>query len=114
MLIFQHLYFPVRAIQPLLAPICLVAAWAFMFLVVWSAWAVIRDAAKQAVHLHQIPCANCQFFTGDYHLKCTVHPSTAMSEAAINCPDYRARTNPFTASSTLLSKNERTDSTARL
>jgi hypothetical protein len=24
------------------------------------------------------------FFTGDYHLKCTVNPLTAMSEAAIS------------------------------
>lgn len=112
--VFQLLYFLVHAIQSLLVPICSAAAWTFTLLVVWSTWAVIRDTAKQAAGMHRIPCANCQFFTGDYHLKCTVLPSIAMSEAAINCPDYRARTNPFTASSiNSLSKNESTDSKAR-
>ncbi|WP_337906916.1 hypothetical protein [Iningainema tapete] len=38
--------------------------------------------------LHQIKCADCQFFTGDYHLKCTVHPSFALTEEAINCSDF--------------------------
>jgi hypothetical protein len=41
--------------------------------------------------MHQIPCANCQFFTGDYHLKCPIHPAIALSEAAIGCPDYRSQ-----------------------
>ena len=43
------------------------------------------DTARQ---MHQIPCANCQYFTGDYGLKCTVHPSIALSKEAIHCPDY--------------------------
>ncbi|WP_322744170.1 MULTISPECIES: hypothetical protein [unclassified Coleofasciculus] len=38
--------------------------------------------------MHQIPCAYCQFFTNDHRLKCTVNPSIASSENAINCRDY--------------------------
>jgi RNA polymerase subunit RPABC4/transcription elongation factor Spt4 len=38
--------------------------------------------------MHQIPCANCQFFTRDYHLKCTVHPAQALTEEAIGCGDF--------------------------
>ena len=40
--------------------------------------------------LHQIPCARCAFFTRDYRLKCTVHPSKALTEEAINCLDYES------------------------
>ncbi len=40
--------------------------------------------------LHQIPCSRCTFFTGDYHLKCTVHPYSALTETAVNCSDYEA------------------------
>ena len=40
--------------------------------------------------LHQIPCSRCTFFTGDYRLKCTVHPYSALTETAINCGDYEA------------------------
>jgi hypothetical protein len=38
--------------------------------------------------MHQIPCAQCQYFSGNYLLKCPVHPQQALSEAAIGCPDF--------------------------
>jgi len=40
--------------------------------------------------LHQIPCNQCTFFTGDYRLKCTVNPDMALTESALNCSDYEA------------------------
>lgn len=45
--------------------------------------------------MHQIPCSNCQFFTNDYRLKCTVNPSVANTERAINCCDYRLSATPL-------------------
>ncbi|WAL59781.1 hypothetical protein [Thermocoleostomius sinensis] len=51
---------------------------------------VLQEAVHHAGKMHKIPCAKCQFFTGNYQLKCTVHPSIALSEAAIDCPDYRS------------------------
>jgi hypothetical protein len=39
--------------------------------------------------LHQIPCDRCVFFTGEYHLKCTIHPCKALKEEAIGCLDYQ-------------------------
>jgi hypothetical protein len=53
-----------------------------------STW---KQAKKNWIHLkrlHQIPCSNCVFFTGEYNLKCTVHPCNALSEEAIGCKDY--------------------------
>jgi hypothetical protein len=87
--VFQLLYAFIQAIQPFLVPLCFVAAWAFVLLAVWSVFSAMKDGISNAKRMHQIPCANCQFFTGDYHLKCTVHPTTALSERAIDCPDYR-------------------------
>jgi hypothetical protein len=48
----------------------------------------IRDGMIRLKRLHQVPCSHCAFFTGDYRLKCTVHPCKALSEEAIGCLDY--------------------------
>jgi hypothetical protein len=80
----------IHTIQPFLIPICFVTAWGIVLIVGWSVLAALRDGVKQVKHLHQIPCANCQFFTNSYYLKCPVHPSMALSEEAIGCRDYQA------------------------
>jgi len=92
---FQLLYPLVHAIQPLLVPICFFWAWTLVLLFAWSFWTTIRDSVSISKRMHQIPCADCQFFTGDYRLKCTVQPSIANSEAAISCLDYQPKTNPY-------------------
>ena len=55
-----------------------------------SAWKILRKDWKHLQQLHQIPCDGCVFFTGEYNLKCTVHPSKALREEAIDCMDYRS------------------------
>ncbi|GAB4230490.1 MAG: hypothetical protein Kow00121_59280 [Elainellaceae cyanobacterium] len=82
------LYWLIRTVQPLFVPICFVCAWAIILLLVWNIWAAIRDGVNNARRMHQIPCADCRFFTGNYHLKCPVHPKQALSDEAINCQDY--------------------------
>jgi hypothetical protein len=89
-LFFSLLYELIRIIQPFLTPICFVVAWSIILLICWSIVAALRDGMKQVKQLHQIPCANCQFFTNSYYLKCPVHPSVALSEEAIGCRDYKA------------------------
>ncbi|MCX7592732.1 MAG: hypothetical protein N2235_03010 [Fischerella sp.] len=89
----QILSFFIYTIQQLLVPICFVSAWMLMILVAWSLWTATRDSLKIAQKMHQIPCASCQYFTDDHRLKCTVHPSIANTEEAINCIDYQAKTN---------------------
>ncbi|VXD11237.1 conserved hypothetical protein [Planktothrix serta PCC 8927] len=81
----------IQIIQPFLVPICFVLAWGFLILIAWSIGAAMRDTVRRAKQMHQIPCTDCVFFTGDYHLKCPVQPKIALSEAAINCPDYSNR-----------------------
>lgn len=56
----------------------------------WSIFAMARDGTQQVKHLHEIPCANCRFFTHSYYLKCPVHPAEALSEEAIGCRDYES------------------------
>ncbi|MBF2085206.1 MAG: hypothetical protein IGS16_11440 [Thermoleptolyngbya sp. C42_A2020_037] len=71
-----------------LVPVCFVMAWGMVGLVVWNLISAGRDGLAQAQQMHKIPCSECRFFTGDYHLKCTVHPERALSEEAMNCADY--------------------------
>lgn len=59
-----------------------------LLIAVISIWSAIQEAVNTGKRLHKIPCANCQYFTGDYHLKCTLHPKAALTEEAINCLDY--------------------------
>ncbi|WP_416670307.1 hypothetical protein [Egbenema bharatensis] len=75
--------------------ICLVVAWTFIVATVWSIGAAVREAVKSTQKLHQIPCSKCQFFTNSHYLKCPVHPSRALTEEAINCPDYFSQLNPY-------------------
>jgi hypothetical protein len=85
-----ELLHPIFAVQPLFVLVRFVCAWGFIIFVGWTVWLMVREAANQASKMHQIPCSNCKFFTNDYTLKCTVHPSIALTEAAIHCPDYRS------------------------
>ncbi len=87
---FQLLYFLIHAIQPISVPLCFVLAWGLVILLLWNIVAAVTDTVCRAQRMHQIPCAHCTFFTKDYHLKCPVQPSIALSEQAIDCPDFCA------------------------
>ncbi|MEH1784743.1 MAG: hypothetical protein V7L23_03855 [Nostoc sp.] len=92
---FKLISFLINGIQPLLVPICFVVAWTVIILVVLSLCAAARDSLTTAKQMHQIPCTGCQFFTDNYRLKCTVRPSIANTEEAIDCSDYQPKTNPY-------------------
>jgi hypothetical protein len=77
-----------QLIQPFLVPVCFVTAWGVVGLTLWTLYASAREGVQTAQQMHEIPCAKCQYFTGDYTLKCTVHPSSALSEDAIGCIDF--------------------------
>ncbi|ADI62682.1 hypothetical protein [Trichormus azollae] len=82
--------FLINGIQPLLIPICFVIAWTVIILVFMNLWAATKDTIKTAQKMHKIPCHNCQFFTKNYRLKCTVNPYIANTEEAIGCKDYQS------------------------
>ena len=92
---FQLISLLIHGIQPLLVPICFVVAWTVTILAVLSLWTAARDSVTTAKQMHQIPCSGCQFFTDNYRLKCTVRPSIANTEEAIDCLDYQPKTNPY-------------------
>ena len=85
----QLIYYTIKTIQPFLVPICFVLAWTLVLMLIWSLWSAIRDTVTRAKKMHQIPCTNCQFFTNNYRMKCTVQPYIANTEKAIDCCDYR-------------------------
>ena len=65
-----------------------VGACSVLGLFAWSLISMMRETIVKAKEMHQIPCTKCCFFTGDYRLKCTVNPSVANTEQAIDCLDF--------------------------
>ncbi len=57
-------------------------------LLFWRSLTIFQQGINHLKRLHQVPCSNCAYFTGDYRLKCTVNPVLAMSEEAIGCRDF--------------------------
>ncbi|MBD2325410.1 hypothetical protein [Alkalinema sp. FACHB-956] len=68
--------------------LCFTIAWGLVGFLVVSLTRSLRQGYKSVKRLHQIPCSTCRYFTGDYNLKCTIHPVIALSESAIGCRDY--------------------------
>ncbi|MCS7227049.1 MAG: hypothetical protein NZ821_08675 [Gloeomargarita sp. SKYB31] len=50
------------------------------------------DGVELLQKLHRVPCDRCYYFSGDYRLKCAVHPCRAMTPMAVGCPDFIATT----------------------
>ena len=76
---------------PIMLPIVLrVCAWSFTGLCAYSLVKSAVQTFQVASRMHQVPCSQCQYFTHDYFLKCTVHPHRALSEDAIGCRDFEA------------------------
>ena len=57
-------------------------------LIIWRTAKTVKQGINHVQRLHKIPCSNCAYFTGDYRLKCTIHPCIALSEEAIDCRDF--------------------------
>lgn len=68
--------------------LCLTVWTVVTVLLFWRLIAIARQGVNHLKRLHQVPCDNCAYFTGDYRLKCTVNPTIAMSETAIGCRDF--------------------------
>ena len=83
-----------QLIQPFLVPLCFLTAWLVVVLAVWNLVAAAREGITNAKKMHQIPCADCTYFTNSHFLKCPIHPTMALSEEAINCPDFEAAKPP--------------------
>jgi hypothetical protein len=72
--------------------ICCFCIATVMVLFLWSISVALREGVYQIRRLHQIPCSDCDFFTNDYRLKCTVRPCVACTEDAIGCSDFEPKT----------------------
>jgi hypothetical protein len=74
----------------LLTLLCCLLAWGLLLLLALQSWQALTGGLRQVRRLHQIPCPECRFFTGNYTLKCTVYPYRAGSEGAIGCSAFEA------------------------
>ncbi|MUL38311.1 hypothetical protein BWI75_18760 [Gloeocapsopsis sp. AAB1 = 1H9] len=84
--------FLLQVVQPIATPLYLLSVSSLLVVLLCSIWMATRDGIAQLKRLHQVPCSRCAYFTGDYRLKCTVHPCKALTEDAINCIDYEPTT----------------------
>ncbi len=75
--------------------ICAAFAWSFIAMISWQVFSLFKEGVAKVQQLHQIPCDRCMFHTESPMLKCTVHPMTAFSEAAIECFDFEALNSPL-------------------
>jgi hypothetical protein len=66
-------------------------AWTVLALGLVQVLRMLTEGTAHARRLHQIPCADCQYFSGDYTLKCALHPSRAGTLEAIDCGDFADR-----------------------
>ncbi|WP_041244680.1 hypothetical protein [Gloeobacter kilaueensis] len=46
---------------------------------------------RQIRHHHAIPCTRCRYFSGEMVLKCPVNPKAALTDQAVDCPDFMGR-----------------------
>lgn len=74
-----------------------IVTWSMLFFCVFRAFYSTKQGLETLKTMHQIPCSKCQFFTGNYQLKCTVNPKIALTEEAINCTDYFCQDNSSTS-----------------
>lgn len=63
-------------------------AWGIVAITIKTLFQFINEGSQAVQRLHQIPCSDCEFFTGSPCIKCTVQPHRACTELAIGCPDY--------------------------
>lgn len=68
--------------------ICSLFAWGLIVGSICSSGVALVEGWKHLRQLHQVPCSRCIYFTGDYNLKCTVRPCSALTEQAIGCVDF--------------------------
>jgi hypothetical protein len=68
--------------------ICFCCAWGLVGFLSWQIGTTLCQGIPHVQRLHRIPCDRCQYCTGNPVLKCTVRPYTALSEQAIDCPDF--------------------------
>jgi hypothetical protein len=56
----------------------------------YQSYLAIKQGHHHLARIHSIPCSQCTFCTGDYRLKCAVHPFSAGTEEAIGCLDFES------------------------
>jgi hypothetical protein len=66
----------------------ILTAWGMLGLAIAQVYRMFTEGTAHAKRLHQIPCADCQYFSGNYTLKCALHPHRAGTEEAIDCRDF--------------------------
>ncbi|WP_066381293.1 MULTISPECIES: hypothetical protein [unclassified Anabaena] len=72
----------------LLIPFGLMTVCAIITLKCLNTWNLAKNKIDALTHTLQSPCRNCQYFANNPYMKCAVRPDIALTDKAIDCPDY--------------------------
>jgi hypothetical protein len=77
-----------------LIPLCLACVWAIAAIV--SGLPKVTHEKNLALKRHsKIPCRTCQFYSNNPYIRCAIRPTDALTEHAIDCPDYKSSDPPL-------------------
>lgn len=88
-MVIQYLLQWFDQVNPLLTPFYFLLSWGLIIALVLGIANAVKNTINKARLMHKIPCSNCQYFTNNPRLKCTVNPHIANTELAINCYDFQ-------------------------
>lgn len=91
---FRLLSLEIQVLEPILSLIFFIGICTLSIFLLWSIWVSAHTGIANVKRLHQIKCVDCRYFTNDFRLKCTVHPTDALTEEAINCSDFCDKNQP--------------------
>lgn len=69
----------------------LIAVWLASFFLLLKKVRINNDKNESRLdidRLKRVPCKNCQYFSGNFYLKCAVRPDDVLTKRATDCSDY--------------------------
>jgi hypothetical protein len=78
-------------LPPLAFPWSVVSSISILGAIAFSICACISKERQQVYTVKpgdKIICPGCEYFNSNLYLKCAIHPSTVLTEQAIDCADY--------------------------
>jgi hypothetical protein len=76
----------------ILLPLCFILVWAIASIAMFRGLPkAIRKKPLELNRPQKVPCRSCRFFSSNPYLKCAIHPTSVLTDRAIDCSDFHAR-----------------------
>ncbi|WP_373540951.1 hypothetical protein [Chamaesiphon sp.] len=71
--------------------IALVAVCFALFIPIYAYISKQRQHKFKIGQHHKVACHRCRYFSNNLYVQCALHPTSVMTEQAIDCKDYTAK-----------------------